>query len=96
MEIKKIQIPNLGLGGGLVTDDNTRERQYEIYDYAIKSRLVHLIDTSSAYGDNEQVLGEALNNNSREGTSVQIMTKVSNIGQRDGNIRRALERSLRY
>ena len=90
----KIKIPNVGLGGGLVTDVNTREKQYEIYDYAIKSGLVHLIDTSSAYGDNEQVLGEALNNNP-EGTSVYIMTKVSNIGQRDGDIRRALERSLR-
>ena len=52
-----------------------------------------LFDTASAYGQSERVLGVALKNFSRE--DYFIVTKLSNKEQRDGDVEKALRRSLR-
>jgi len=52
-----------------------------------------LFDTASAYGQSERVLGQALKKYKRE--DLFIVTKLSNVEQRAGNVERALQRSLK-
>lgn len=54
----------------------------------------HLFDTSSAYGQSERVLGKCLKKYSRD--EYFIVTKLSNQEQREGNVRKALMRSLKH
>lgn len=54
----------------------------------------HLFDTSSAYGQSERVLGKCLKSYPRE--DYFLITKLSNQEQREGNVRKALMRSLSH
>lgn len=53
-----------------------------------------LFDTASAYGQSERVLGRALQHYDR--SEVFLITKLSNQEQREGNVAKALHRSLKH
>ena len=53
-----------------------------------------LFDTASCYGQSERVLGYALKKYKRE--DVFLITKLSNKEQRDGDVEKALKRSLSH
>lgn len=57
------------------------------------SRGCHLFDTASSYGQSERVLGHALKNIPRG--DYFIVTKLSNKEQRDGDVEKALRRSIK-
>lgn len=95
-----VSIPVMGLGANGIWGGEKElisklaEKQYEIYEYAIKSGNCKLFDTSGAYGFNERVLGEAIKYTKCRG-NLKIISKVSNQAQRTGNIRSALENTLK-
>lgn len=92
-------IPAIGLGAKNVWMDDSddlsilRKKEYEIYAYAMSSNKCKLFDTSESYGENEEILGEALvDTGSRD--NVILMTKIGNKSQQ-GKVRKAFERSLK-
>ncbi|WP_031391047.1 aldo/keto reductase family protein [Kineothrix alysoides] len=97
-----MSIPLLGIGATGIWGEGKEpqtvkliQRQYEIYCYALKSRKCRLFDTSSAYGLNEEVLGKAINDIGINRNEVILMSKISNSQQREGNVRKALEETLK-
>ena len=94
-----LSIPSIGLGANGIWGENQlhselAEKQYNIYRYAMDTRKCKLYDTSGAYGYNEEILGEAIQDtNCRK--DILIMTKISNSSQRTGNVRKAIEDSLK-
>lgn len=91
-----LHLPTLGLGAKIVSNSNEKAKQasYDILYYALETGKCNLFDTSESYGMQEQILGEALAATGKR-DSVRLITKVGNKSQRTGNIRRALEASLR-
>lgn len=93
-------LPIIGLGangiwgGSEAKDSNLAKKQYDIYCYAMSSLKCRLYDTSGAYGYNEEILGNALRDSAKR-EDIILMSKVSNSAQREGDIRKALEKSLR-
>ncbi len=94
-------IPKLGLGAtGIwgsreeIRVTNLMDKQYQIYCYALNSGKCLLFDTSSAYGYNEEMLGKALQDSSACRENIVLMSKISNYQQREGDVRKALERTL--
>lgn len=94
-------LPRLGLGAtgiwGKKEDASVAElmdRQYHIYCHALMSGKCKLFDTSGAYGHNEEMLGKAVKDSGIERKDVLLMSKISNKQQREGNVRRALEKTL--
>ncbi len=63
-----------------------------VIDVAMKNNC-NMFDTSRAYGGSEHVLGKTLKKYKR--SDYYIVTKVSNTDQYSGNIRDALEKSLK-
>lgn len=95
------EIPMLGLGAtgiwGKRDEHNIKElikKQYNMYCYALQSGKCSLFDTSAAYGLNEEVLGNALQDTNVRREDIVLMSKISNAQQREGDVRRALERTL--
>lgn len=62
-------------------------------DSAMKNHL-NMFDTSMAYGQSELVIGKTLKKYKRE--DFYIVTKLCNHSQYEGNIRKALEESLKH
>lgn len=95
-----VSIPLVGLGAnGIWGNENERYSklamaQYDIYCYAMQNNKCRLFDTSGAYGFNEEILGSALKEVGNR-KNIKLISKVSNSAQRKGNIRKALEDSLR-
>lgn len=95
-----VKLPAIGLGangiwgGEASLYSELAHEQYEIYKYALESGKCELYDTSGAYGYNERILGNAIRDTGSR-SRIKIISKVSNRAQRDGNIRAALERSLK-
>lgn len=95
-----MSVPMIGLGangiwgGSEIRNSELAKKQYEIYQYAMSSSKCKLYDTSGAYGWNEEILGNAWRDSVKR-ENVILMSKVSNNAQRKGNIREALELSLK-
>lgn len=95
-----ISVPMIGLGangiwGGMdAKESELAKAQYEIYRYALESNKCKLFDTSGSYGWNERILGEAIKDANKR-KDVLLMTKIGNKAQREKNIRKAVEESLK-
>lgn len=94
-----VEIPYLGLGAEIIRfgEENHKafENEYEFYCYALQSGVCSLFDTSAAYSRNDEALGNAIFDSGKR-NDVQIMTKISNVQQRTGEIRKAFEGHLKY
>ena len=95
-------LPKIGLGAtgiwGKREEKSVQElmdRQYQMYCYAFDVGKCHLFDTSGAYGHNEEMLGNALHDMRVCRENIVLMSKISNTQQREGDVRGALERSLK-
>lgn len=53
-----------------------------------------LFDTASAYGQSERIIGHALSSYKRE--EIFLITKLSNLEQREGNVEKALRKSIKH
>ncbi len=90
-----LRLPTLGLGAKLVGNSKLKyQAAYDVIHYALQTGKCTLFDTSESYGVHEEILGTALEATGKR-DDVQLITKVGNKSQRVGDIRRALERSLR-
>ena len=96
-----IKIPRLGLGAsaiyGKIGDtltDELIEKQYDIYMYALKSGKCKLFDTSGAYGHNEKILGDAIENSGVDRRDIFLISKISNRQQDELDVRKAVEHTL--
>ena len=95
-----MKLPVIGLGAkGIWGDEEIlkselAQKQYDIYKYALESGKCELFDTSASYGYNESLLGEAIKE-TQSRSRVRIMSKIANRSQKEGNIREALEKSLK-
>lgn len=95
-----MRLPRIGLGakgiwgGEDVLNSELAQKQYDIYKYALESKQCELFDTSESYGYNERLLGEAIKE-TKSRNRVQIISKISNRSQKSGNVRAALEKSLK-
>ena len=95
-----LKIPKIGLGangiwgGEEAKKSDLARAQYEIYYYALKSQKCKLFDTSESYGWNEEILGEAIRNVGKR-SDILIMSKIGNKSQKDHDIRRTVEKSLK-
>ena len=85
----------------LVKDVTVGKKYYLNRDKSIVKIVKHgpengcvLFDTASCYGQSERVLGYALKKYRRE--DVFLITKLSNEEQRDGDVEKALKRSLKH
>lgn len=94
-----LEIPIRGLGARIVPPGEIGEKMYQedydFYMYAINSKKCTMFDTSAAYGRNDEALGEAIRDSGKR-EEFQIITKISNVQQREGNIRKAFESHLKY
>lgn len=96
-----VPVPAVGLGangiwgGEEVKQSKLANDQYEIYCHAIQSGKCRLYDTSGAYGHNEEILSSAIKDTSMR-AELCLMSKISNSAQRTGNVRAALEKSLKH
>ncbi len=95
-----MSVPMLGLGangiwGGVEARmSSLASAQYDIYCYALQSGKCKLFDTSGSYGWNEEILGEAVRDAGKR-SEVRLMTKIGNRAQNMGDVRKALEQSLK-
>ena len=95
-----LEIPMMGLGakgiwgGEKARNSELANSQHAIYEYALESSKCKLFDTSGSYGLNEEILGQALKNTGMR-KEVLLMTKIGNQAQREGNIRKGFEESLK-
>ena len=95
-----LEVPALGLGakgiwgGEKARNSELANSQYEIYKYALESTKCKLFDTSGSYGLNEEILGQAISDTGAR-KNVLLMTKIGNQAQREGDIRKSFEESLR-
>lgn len=93
-----VEMPAIGLGAAIVPKDLLKGRaaaadQKRIYEYAME-RGCHLFDTSSAYGRNEDILGDVIfKKKSRE--KQFLMVKISNREQREKDIPGAVDAALK-
>ena len=94
-----LRIPNIGLGAVIIPagDDGLEKykKEYEFYSWVIERGGCTLFDTSAAYQRNDEALGNAIFDSGKR-NQLQIMTKISNRQQREGNIRKAVEAHLKY
>lgn len=95
----EMTIPSIGLGGKVILHGDEHlddyKSEYDFYCYAITSGMCTMYDTSPAYSRNDEALGEAVRDTGLRG-EVQIVTKLSNRQQREGNLRKAFEAHLKY
>lgn len=95
-----LEVPQIGLGangiwGGVEAKDSEfAKAQYDIYCYALESGKCRLFDTSGSYGWNENILGEAVRDTKKR-DDILLMTKIGNRAQREKNVRKAVETSLK-
>lgn len=89
-----LKLPTIGLGAKIITRQEQCQPSFDILCYALQTGKCTLFDTSESYGAQEEILGAALHTTKKR-NNVRIITKVGNASQRIGNIRRALETSLR-
>lgn len=92
-----VEFPVIGLGAAIVPQGKLKSRkiakaQKNIYHYAMEKGCC-LFDTSSAYGRNEDILGEVLAKR-KERDKAFLMVKISNREQREGDIAKALDSAL--
>ena len=94
------RIPAIGLGSSIVPKNKSPQtealakRQMDIYEYAMNRYPGLLYDTSSSYGKNEEILGQAIKNGGMR-SKIFLVVKISNHEQRQGNIRQAVETHLK-
>ena len=93
-----VEIPQIGLGAAIIPTDFLKGRevaaaQKKIYEYAMQKGC-YLFDTSSAYGRNEEILGDAIK---KSGTRDRrfLMVKISNREQREKDIPAAVDAALK-
>ena len=95
-----MKMPKIGLGangiwgGEEAKKSELAKKQYDIYSYALMSGKCRLFDTSGSYGWNEEILGDAIHETGNR-EEVLIMTKIGNRAQRENNIRKSIEKSLK-
>ena len=95
-----MKMPKLGLGGDGVYGgedayhSDLAKAQYDIYCYAMQTGKCRLFDTSLSYGWNENILGDAIRDAGKR-SDILIMSKIGNRAQREHNVRKAFEESLR-
>lgn len=93
-----VEIPELGLGSSIIPTSGgwknkvVANKQKKLYQYAMAHKC-YLFDTSSAYGDNEKVLGDVIAK-SKKRESMFLMVKISNREQRTSNIQKAFDDAL--
>jgi len=93
-----LEIPEIGLGSSIIPQKKTWEnyklakRQQQLYLDAINCGC-RLFDTSSAYGKNEDILGNVISKTEKR-EDMFLMVKISNAEQRDGNISVAYDNAL--
>lgn len=92
-----VEFPEIGLGAAIVPYGRLKnfkkaQAQRSIYRYALEKGC-RLFDTSSAYGRNEEILGEVLMKQHQRDNAF-LMVKISNREQREGNIAKAVDSAL--
>lgn len=99
MSNNKMVLPEIGLGSTIIAPKHNWNsfkiayKQKKLYMHAINSGC-RLLDTSSAYGKNEEILGEVIKKTGKRSELV-LMVKISNSEQRTGNIKNAFENALK-